>query len=143
MQLEPSCVFVYGTLKRGEARERFWPRPPLAVETATVRGTLYDLGAFPALTVGDGLVEGELWHLAARDLAETLAALDRIEGHSGTINDLYRREIIRCTASVGAIAAWTYRYARLDRLKPSQRIGPDSRGLCRWSRPDVPVKHVE
>ena len=56
MSITPILVFVYGTLKRGEARARLWPRKPQAVEPATVRGTLYDLGDYPALVPGDDTV---------------------------------------------------------------------------------------
>jgi gamma-glutamylcyclotransferase (GGCT)/AIG2-like uncharacterized protein YtfP len=133
-------VFVYGTLKRGEARVRFWPRRPQVIEPATVRGELYDLGDYPALIAGDDVVAGEVWQFAAADLPETLAVLDRIEGYANRPDDLYRREVIDCSTPAGTVSAWTYRYARLDRPQPSQRIAPDLDGLCRWSRPNAPVE---
>jgi gamma-glutamylcyclotransferase (GGCT)/AIG2-like uncharacterized protein YtfP len=54
-------VFVYGTLKRGEVRAACWPREPVKVEEATVRGALFDLGDYPALVPGDypALVPGD------------------------------------------------------------------------------------
>ena len=44
-------VFVYGTLMRGELRERCWPHQPLCVIPACVRGLLYDLGTTRRLLV--------------------------------------------------------------------------------------------
>jgi gamma-glutamylcyclotransferase (GGCT)/AIG2-like uncharacterized protein YtfP len=69
-------LFVYGTLRRGGSNHarlegcRF--RRP-----ATVRGSLYDLGAYPALVLGTaGEVQGEIWCCPP----ETLLALDAYEG---------------------------------------------------------------
>jgi gamma-glutamylcyclotransferase (GGCT)/AIG2-like uncharacterized protein YtfP len=70
------CVFVYGTLKRGQVRERSWPRQPLAVEPAWTLGRLFDLGPYPGLLAGTDRVLGELWRFAAEDLPETLRVLD-------------------------------------------------------------------
>lgn len=44
------CVFVYGTLRRGEVNDinRLRPAPRL-LGHATLRGVLYDLGAYPGL----------------------------------------------------------------------------------------------
>jgi gamma-glutamylcyclotransferase (GGCT)/AIG2-like uncharacterized protein YtfP len=130
--IEPHSIFVYGTLKRGQVRERCWPRRPTAVESATVRGALYDLGKYPALIAGEDTITGELWHLSPDDLAETLTVLDRVEGFAGRSDDLYRREIIDCHTAAGSEAAWTYVFFQAHRLLESQRIQPDKRGLCRW-----------
>lgn len=48
-------LFVYGTLKRGQCRETMWPRPPVSVRPAFIRGRLYDLGPYPAIWCGDCL----------------------------------------------------------------------------------------
>lgn len=133
MSHQPTSIFVYGTLQRGECRERCWLRPPLRVEPATVRGALYDLGPYPALAAGENCIAGELWQLAAADLAATLMELDRVEGFASRDDDLYHRVIITCQAAAGPVEAWTYRYARLHELQPSQRIMPDpATNQCRW-----------
>jgi gamma-glutamylcyclotransferase (GGCT)/AIG2-like uncharacterized protein YtfP len=90
------AIFVYGTLKRGEVRERCWPRKPLDVVPAVTQGALYDLGRYPALVVGDDDVSGEVWRLANEDVAVTLEALDEIEGWNGQENDEYRRAAVPC-----------------------------------------------
>src|SRR5690606_7950090 len=120
---------VYGTLQRGQVRERCWPRPPLLVEPATVRAWLFDLGPYPALVVPAAREEadtiaGELWHMAADDLDITLAALDRVEGVQGKRNDLYRRVEIICTAANRHVPAWTYEYARSIGAEDPRRILP-------------------
>jgi len=130
----PACAFVYGTLKRGEVRERCWPAKPIAVEPATVRGALYDLGPYPALAVGDDIVAGELWQLAPGDMPATLAALDRVEGYAGNDDDLYRRVIVECQTSDGSTRAWTYMLAGEAMLSAAKRILPSGRGICVWSR---------
>jgi gamma-glutamylcyclotransferase (GGCT)/AIG2-like uncharacterized protein YtfP len=137
MQAAPLAIFVYGTLQRGQLRERCWPRPALRVEPATVRGWLFDLGPYPALVVpppeeeGD-TIAGELWHLAADDLEVTLAALDRIEGFEGKRNDLYRRVEIICEPANRQVSAWTYEYGRAIGADDLRRILPDDEMACRW-----------
>lgn len=59
-------VFVYGTLRRGGARDITGLGPPTAVFVgmATLRGTLYDLGAYPGLRLdGTALVLGEVYRI--------------------------------------------------------------------------------
>ena len=130
---QPSSIFVYGTLQRGQSRERCWPRRPLRIEAASVRGALYDLGPYPALTDGDDVVSGEVWHVAPEDISVTLAELDRVEGCGGRADDLYHRVTITCQTAAGSVSAWVYRYARVQELKPNQRIAPNpSTGQCRW-----------
>ncbi len=72
-----NMVMVYGTLKAGYGNHRL-----LEVCTfegpAQIKGTLYDLGAFPALSLhGNTDVHGELYEV---DDA-TLERLDYLEGH--------------------------------------------------------------
>ena len=56
-------VFVYGTLRRGEANDinRLQPAPRYLGE-ARVRGSLYDLGPYPGVILGGaGWVQGEVY----------------------------------------------------------------------------------
>lgn len=109
----PHAVFVYGTLKRGQCRERSWPRMPMGVEAAWTLGRLYDLDPYPALVEGSDRVLGELWRFAQEDMPETLRVLDEIEGYLSAPGDLYRREVVACTTEGGIVAsAFTYFYAR-------------------------------
>ena len=137
MSHQPTSIFVYGTLKRGQCRERCWPRPPLRIEPATVRGALYDLGPYPALVEGNDCIAGELWHLSPSDMHASLLELDRVEGFRSRASDLYQRVTITCQTASVAVAAWTYRFARTEQLKPLQRILPNPEsGQCRWPTSD-------
>jgi gamma-glutamylcyclotransferase (GGCT)/AIG2-like uncharacterized protein YtfP len=127
------CVFVYGTLKRGQCRERCWPRRPLEIESAWTLGRLFDLGPYPALVEGADRTLGELWRLAAADLRETLSALDRIEGYRGQPGDLYQRVVADCTTEAGdVVRAFTYRYSR-PLPACAVPILPDTNGFCVWT----------
>jgi gamma-glutamylcyclotransferase (GGCT)/AIG2-like uncharacterized protein YtfP len=129
----PAAIFVYGTLQRGQVRERCWPRQPVAIESATVRGALYDLGPYPALVPGNDTVGGELWHIAPADMAVTLAALDHVEGYAGRPDDLYRRVIVECQTASAKVPAWTYRLAQTELLQSARHIAPAERGVCTWA----------
>lgn len=130
----PPRIFVYGTLKRGQVRERCWPRMPLGIEVATVRGTLYDLGPYPALVEGNDVIAGELWHFEEEDVPPTIAVLDEVEGFSGNADDWYRRVVVKCQTATGAVQAWTYLYARTTELRQETRIKPNGSGVCEWSQ---------
>ena len=74
-------IFVYGTLRRGDARSmstRF-PRSK-SIGDARVNGSLYDLGAYPGLLVNESssLVNGELYEVDD----EILSELDDFEASS-------------------------------------------------------------
>lgn len=106
-------LFVYGTLRRGGSAGGLL-RGCECIGGGTVAGTLYDLGAYPALvTGGEGAVEGEVW----RCPAEVLSRLDEYEGVPG---GLYRRVPVQ----VSGRDCWTYVAgpALEPRLTPGQRI---------------------
>lgn len=86
-------VFVYGTLRRGQANDitRLSPAPRL-VGNALVRGTLFDLGNYPGLRLEDegGPVRGEVYAIGA----ELEARLDEIEAVYPQQHDEYvKRQI--------------------------------------------------
>ena len=82
---EPSLLFVYGTLLRGQRNHSSLAAAQYLGRVRTAASyTLVSLGPFPALREGgSAAVEGELYEV---DPA-ILAALDRLEGHP----DFYRR----------------------------------------------------
>ncbi len=125
--------FVYGTLKRGEVRERCWPHPASDIVAATTRGALYALASYPALLPGDDAVSGELWFIRASHMAETLRVLDAIEGfRQGDDIDLYVRDIADCVSTDGAkYRAYLYYY--VQPVEPSQRIAPNDQNVCLWT----------
>lgn len=75
----PTRVFVYGTLLAGEGNHRLLASAQLVGEARTEPAfELRDLGYFPGLVRGgQHAVFGEIYAVDA----ETLAALDRLEGH--------------------------------------------------------------
>jgi gamma-glutamylcyclotransferase (GGCT)/AIG2-like uncharacterized protein YtfP len=90
-------VFVYGTLRSG-GRASGLLRGCECLGARTLPGTLYDLGAYPALVLeGEGRVEGEVW----RCPGELLHALDEYEG---VPRGLYRRVPVE----VEGVECWTY-----------------------------------
>ena len=71
-------VFVYGTLLRGEPNHRLLAHAEFIAEASTcAEFALHDHGPFPAMTLGTQQIHGELYRVDA----DTLAALDRLEGH--------------------------------------------------------------
>jgi gamma-glutamylcyclotransferase (GGCT)/AIG2-like uncharacterized protein YtfP len=97
-------LFVYGTLMRGEARHGVLRRGGACyLACGHVSGRLIDLGPYPALTAGPGLVSGELYELEAA--AGLLRTLDEIEGSR------YRREPVEVETGAGILTAWAYLWA--------------------------------
>jgi gamma-glutamylcyclotransferase (GGCT)/AIG2-like uncharacterized protein YtfP len=97
-------VFVYGTLRRGGVRamsERF-PSSEF-IGTAQIRGTLYDLGAFPGLLLNEtnSLVLGEVYEVDD----ETLNRLDDIEASS-----YYIRKQVEVSLGTDRTTCWIYVY---------------------------------
>ncbi len=105
-------VFVYGTLKPGEAYYTRYCEPyTVQVQPALTRGQLYHLPqGYPALTPGEGWVTGVLLHL--RD-DTGLAALDAFEDYNPALpaseNEYQRqcRPVYSCDRHPLA-TAWMY-----------------------------------
>jgi gamma-glutamylcyclotransferase (GGCT)/AIG2-like uncharacterized protein YtfP len=141
-------VFVYGTLKRGQCREKMWPRTPLSIRTGYVRGWLFDLGPYPAMWCADchevsgeacndipcpcDWVKGEIWSLAKDDLAITIEELDEIEetNQPHTCNQ-YDQILVRVyqspdtqSAASSSVLALTYQFSRLSDASAKGRIHP-------------------
>lgn len=89
-------VFVYGTLKPGQVNyKRYCGDRVLTTALAQVQGQLFDLPlGYPAMTAGDGWVQGYLLQFAE---GFTLAALDRLEDYQPdrfeTQNEYQRKEV--------------------------------------------------
>jgi gamma-glutamylcyclotransferase (GGCT)/AIG2-like uncharacterized protein YtfP len=95
-------VFVYGTLRRGEANamsSRFAQAKFIA--EATVGGSLYDLGAYPGLLVNESnsSVIGEVYEVDG----ELLNQLDDFEASSN-----YRRKQVEISLGTHRESGWTY-----------------------------------
>lgn len=110
-------VFVYGTLLRGEHNNDALRTATFLTEARTkgARFAMVDLGAYPGVfrplpgETAVGQVIGELFSVDG----ETLALLDRIEGHP----ELYRRELV---AVEGGRDNWAWIYVLPERMARSR-----------------------
>ena len=95
-------VFVYGTLRRGDAGAMSIRFPDSQfIAEAKVRGRLYDLGAYPGLRSNESnsLVVGEVYEVDD----ELLKRLDDFEATSN-----YLRKQIEITLGDNRTTCWTY-----------------------------------
>ena len=99
-------VFVYGTLRRGQANDitRLVPAPRF-IAPATVSGTLYDLGAYPGLVLGQGgPVQGEVYAITPALERQ----LDEIEEIYPQRRDEYRKRRINVVLPEGPLECIVY-----------------------------------
>jgi len=98
-----TSLFVYGTLKRGGSRHWILQNFPFLGRAKAKGFVLYDLGPYPAMVYGAGVVYGEVYEVSE----EALQALDFVEG----VPVLYRRELIEVVFENGfSLKAWAYIY---------------------------------
>lgn len=98
-------IFVYGTLKR-RSRYHHLLGGARFVAKASMRGVLYDLGAYPGLVqkrTAAHSVLGELYELPEDRAPRLLRALDRYEGR-----EFLRRRVFVRLRNGRRRAAWTY-----------------------------------
>ncbi len=108
MPSEPTLLFVYGTLKRGEVRASLLAgQQYLGQVKTTAAYRLFNTGDYPALVEAEPLslpgrsIHGELWQVDT-------ACLARLDIEEGVDDGLYeRREIV---LSDGTARAMTYLY---------------------------------
>ena len=116
----PRHVFVYGTLRAGGSNDirRYRPTPQW-VGQGSVPGTLYDLGAYPGMTIGgEGRVIGEVYMVNA----DVEAALDRLEEVLDDDSGEYRRRSVRvAVADVGDVDCLIYEI-HPDRVRTAPEI---------------------
>jgi len=111
---EITNLFVYGTLMPRELNFRQIECFVIDHNAGTVEGVLVDLGAYPALLEGDGVVKGVVLNVDA----DALEITDRIEGyHPDRDRCLYvREEVVVQIESKEEITAWTYLFANPDAI---------------------------
>lgn len=113
--MEPVLLFVYGTLRMGEANHGVLRGAVCVSRKAFVTGKLADTGkGYPALfQLGEGLVAGELY---AVNWTEAGAGLDELETYYGPgdpRNEYERIQVTVTDESQGGsreLLAWTYVY---------------------------------
>jgi len=106
-------VFVYGTLKLGgkfaKIYENTFDRHRVSCKDGRIKGTMFDLGPFPAIRLeGDGHVYGEVHTF--KNFDEIIRIIDRIEGYSQEHDtNLYERKPVKVELqSGGEEEAYTY-----------------------------------
>lgn len=113
-------LFVYGTLMPGEANYRLIEDLVIEHEPGTIDGILVDLGAYPALIPGEGVVKGIVLQLDR----EALKTTDRIERYSPDRRGcLYLREEVVVQLEDGQeVVAWGYVFANLSSIADCPRL---------------------
>ncbi len=102
--LSEPLVFVYGTLRRGQANDinRRQPAPRYLGE-ARVRGTLYDLGPYPGLILG-----GAGWVQGYAITPELERHLDVLEEVAPVPSGEYRRRHVTADAGGRPLSCLVY-----------------------------------
>ena len=96
-------VFVYGTLRKGHCREQSMDKISLGSKDENIVGKMYNIGEFPAITLEEGEVVGEIHRIKKEPVS--LESLDNIEGFYGYENSsLYYRILISSSQGI----CWTY-----------------------------------
>lgn len=112
-----NILFVYGTLRPGvkNSRADLFQHTAQHLGQGRVRGSLYNLGAYPGLRRSrhddahhPGWVIGALYQL--HDPEPTLRTLDLYEGATAQRNDDYERVLLDITSETRVVPAWTYLY---------------------------------
>lgn len=113
--MEPTRLFVYGTLRRDPSHEMFHLLAKHArfLGEATVPGRLFDLGDYPGMIVPDerGHVLGEVYDVDPAHWPSVIERLDRYEGCAAGDPEPheYRREIVLATLASGPqVPVWAY-----------------------------------
>lgn len=128
-------LFVYGTLMPDGSNFRQIEDHVIDHQPGTTEGILVDLGAYPALVPGLGIVRGVLLEINPAALAIT----DRIEGYSSNRDRcLYLRQEVTVHIDGGEdVAAWTYFFAAPGRIADYPRLVVDvidGKQMTAWAR---------
>ncbi|AFY48258.1 hypothetical protein Nos7524_2416 [Nostoc sp. PCC 7524] len=105
-------VFVYGTLKPGEANyQKYCAGKVIAAQRAMTLGKLFALPmGYPAMTIGEEVVQGYLLSFASSGI---LAVLDELEDYHPTrpmSANLYNRQHMEIYNLLGSSLDWAWVY---------------------------------
>lgn len=128
--MQTNHLFVYGSLRKGfksHAYEYIKSYFTL-LGTATIKGTMYDMGTYPVVTSKDTgrLIKGELYEINnPLEFSFAMAQLDDYEGlypEEGQEAD-YEREVVDVNFNGETITAWVYWYKKDVTGKPVVESG--------------------
>jgi len=77
-------VFVYGTLKKGGRLNPYYMGKSTFIKEDTVKGNLYTLGSYPAITEGKNDVPGEIFEMPEEDF-ENVKLMEESAGYETKI----------------------------------------------------------
>ncbi|MEH2206439.1 MAG: gamma-glutamylcyclotransferase [Nostoc sp.] len=116
-------VFVYGTLKPGEANyKRYCAGKVVDVKTAFVQGKLFALPmGYPTMTLGDSQVYGYLLSFSNPKILNELDVLEDYQPNRQTPKNLYNRQIIEVYEPKSLSLGWAWVY--LMTLEQVEQLG--------------------
>lgn len=105
-------VFVYGTLKPGEANyKKYCSSKVVDVKRAFVQGKLFALPmGYPAMTLGDSKVYGYLLSFSNPRILNELDVLENYQRNRQPSENLYNRQIIEVYQSKSLSYSWAWVY---------------------------------
>ncbi|MDZ7951744.1 gamma-glutamylcyclotransferase family protein [Nostoc sp. DedQUE09] len=105
-------VFVYGTLKPGEANyKRYCASKVVDVKIAFVQGKLFALPmGYPAMTLGNNQVYGYLLSFSNPKILNELDVLEDYQPNRKTPENLYNRQIIEVYEPQSLSYSWAWVY---------------------------------
>lgn len=105
-------VFVYGTLKPGEANyKKYCAGKVVDVKRAFVQGKLFALPmGYPAMTLGDSQVHGYLLTFTNSKILKELDVLEDYHSDRQTPENLYNRQIIEVYEPRSLSLGWAWVY---------------------------------
>ena len=89
-------VFVYGTLMGAESNHLWLDHAQFLGDYERENAQLFDLGAYPMMLFGKGIVRGEVYHVPLK----TVLLLDELEGHP----NYFHRDWLRLKSGTEALA---------------------------------------
>lgn len=101
-------LLVYGTLKQGcSNHDRIFGGYDIKITPAWTYGKLYDLGWYPAMTIGNEKVYGQLIEF---ENPEILQRVDYLEGYKGKNHpdNYYERRMVDVFVNGEVFKAWVY-----------------------------------
>lgn len=111
-------VFVYGTLKPGEANyQRYCAGKVVETTKAIAQGKLFALPmGYPAITPGDSAVHGYLLSLTHLDVLRALDDLEDYHPARAASENLYNRKQIETYHPQGNSLGWAWVYIMTEEL---------------------------
>lgn len=98
-------VFVYGTLKPGQARHQYYSDQVVSIRTAIAQGQLFALPAgYPAMTLGQGWVHGFVLSFNDHSILYELDAYEDYQAGREPYQNLYERCLIETFDLAGRLS---------------------------------------